>query len=149
MYEDFTTDKELKKRRKEIKDKYGRDQALIPSYHNNTIHVWIRWTCCFIQHFNLAQWAWRHHARSSLLSTSPKRVWMKVPCCCHACFELISKDFFPCACKNLDCQFDADCNYHFAVAFLATFGGNQPAHIEMEVVFTHRFLHVRVGCKSM
>lgn len=83
-------------RRKEIKDKYGRDQALIPSYHNNTIHVWI--SCTFFVSskvsISLAQCAWRHHARSSLSSMSPRRVWMKVPCCCHACFELISKDCF-------------------------------------------------------
>jgi len=78
MYDDFTTDKELKMRRKEIKDKYGRDQALIPSYPHTIIKPFMFES---VKHFasskvsiSLAQWAWRYHARSSPSSMSPRRL---------------------------------------------------------------------------
>ena len=46
--------------------------------------------------------------------------------------ETAESIFFSCV-ECFQCQFDIDCNYHFTVAFLATFGGNLPPHIEFEV----------------
>ena len=80
-------------------------------------------------------WACRHRARFFPLWTSTPNLWGKTRCCCHAvvaCFvsDLFMLIKFP---KNCNGQFDVDCNYHFTVAFVATFGGNIPPQIEVEV----------------